>query len=153
MIYEGTNEIQAIDLLVRKVLGSGEAAFEALMADLSSEADRCDGVASLADFGRALRHEIDMAQQATRALRSARDQDPERPLRIADDYLMAMGLLLLAWAWSASARAAIGAGDDEWTQHKLTVCRHGIEWVLPESALHWQRVMQPTLALPQVPLL
>ena len=123
------------------------------MADLSTEAERCDRDAALADFGQALRHQIDMARQATQALRSARELDPERPLRIADDYLMAMGLLLLAWAWTASARAAIGAGDDAWTQHKLAVCRHGLEWVLPEAALHWQRVMQPALALPQIPIL
>ncbi len=151
MIYEGTNEIQAIDLLVRKVLGNGAGAFDGLLQDLSTEADRCSLDAALAPFGQALRIQVAAAQQATQALRTDRDSDPERPLRVADDFLMAMGLLLLGWAWTASARAARGRDDDDWRQRKLAVCRYGIEWVLPEATLHWQRVMQAELALPDLP--
>ena len=39
MIYEGTNEIQAIDLLQRKLLGREAEAFAALLSDLRKEAE------------------------------------------------------------------------------------------------------------------
>mgnify|MGYP000673964250 CR=1 FL=1 len=39
LIYEGTNEIQAIDLLQRKVLGDGGAALGVVLDELAAERD------------------------------------------------------------------------------------------------------------------
>ena len=55
MIYEGTNEIQAIDLLQRKVLGDSGAALGLLLEEPEAEARRCDDDAPLRDFSAALR--------------------------------------------------------------------------------------------------
>lgn len=100
MIYEGTNEIQAIDLLVRKTLPDGAAALQALLADLGDdlralpEAGRTrEALARFALFVR------DRLVPATRGATAA----PERPYWLADDFLRATALLLMAWAWERVA--------------------------------------------------
>ena len=106
MIYEGTNEIQAIDLLQRKVLADGGAALGLWLAEARTEAAAC-AAGGLADFAAALQCECDAAQQATAAVAAAAATDREAPLRVADEYLMGLSHTLLAWAFAASARAAL----------------------------------------------
>nr|MCU0924343.1 acyl-CoA dehydrogenase family protein [Burkholderiaceae bacterium] len=104
MIYEGTNEIQAIDLLQRKLLGREAEAFAALLSELRKEAE------GAGDDGR-------------------------------DDFLTGVAYLLMAWAWTASLRAAERCtAEDLAPAERATVARHGLDWLLPQSAVHWQRV-------------
>ena len=146
MVYEGTNEIQAIDLLQRKLLGDKGAALGLLLDELEGEARRCDDVAALADFAAGLREQILAVRAASAALIAGTDR--EWPLRVADDYLMGLAHLLLAWAFAASARAALGLSDTAWAQAKTDRMRYGVQWLLPQAGVHWQRVMARGHALP-----
>jgi alkylation response protein AidB-like acyl-CoA dehydrogenase len=153
MIYEGTNEIQAIDLLLRKVLGGdGAQAHDNLLVDFEDEAVRCDVDPTLAPFAQALREQCARAREATAALRAAQAQDREAPYRAADDYLMGLSHTLLAWAWAASARAAhsgVGDGlDANFVRRKLEVMHFGVDWLLPDAQPHWERAMRPGNHLP-----
>jgi alkylation response protein AidB-like acyl-CoA dehydrogenase len=100
MIYEGTNEIQAIDLLVRKTLPDGAAALQALLADLGDELRALPEAGrtreALARFAQFVRERL---VPATRGATAA----PERPYWLADDFLRATALLLMAWAWERVA--------------------------------------------------
>ncbi len=151
MVYEGTNEIQAIDLLQRKVLGDGGAALGVVLEELAAEAQRCEADNALRDFAQALREQITTAQAATAALQAGAVQDAEWPLRAAGDYLQGIAHTLLAWAWAASARAAQQESDTAWAQAKTARMRYGLQWLLPQATVHWQRVMTPGLALPALP--
>ncbi|OYU99385.1 MAG: acyl-CoA dehydrogenase, partial [Burkholderiales bacterium PBB5] len=64
MIYEGTNEIQAIDLVQRKLLDDGGARAQALMAVLAEDAARSAAVPDLADFAQALQAQLAAWRQA-----------------------------------------------------------------------------------------
>ncbi len=149
MVYEGTNEIQAIDLLQRKVLADGGAALALLLADFETEAVRCAAVPALADFAQELRAQCSAVVQATAALLGGAGADPEWPLRAADDYLQGLAHALLAWAFAASARAAGDEADTAWAQAKTERMRYGLQWVLPQAAVHWQAVTARERALPQ----
>jgi len=138
LVYEGTNEIQAIDLLQRKVLADGGAALAELFVDLEAEAVRADG-AGLGDFATALREQMGRARAVTAAIQAAAASDAEAPLRVADAYLQGLSFLLLAWAWTASARAAQGEPDTAFAAAKQARMRHGVHWLLPEAAAHWAR--------------
>jgi hypothetical protein len=121
MIYEGTNEIQAIDLLVRKVLPDAGAGLAAAVLALRDELDAsrevdADAQRRMAQL-RYLGTSIAMAAQADAAL----------PYEVADDYLRVVMLTLLAWAW-ARIEAAAPAGDMRWAAPALAFRR----WVLPE---------------------
>lgn len=146
MIYEGTNEIQAIDLLQRKVLADGGLQLTALLSALEADAD--DLPHAYESFAAALREQTAAARNATQALLAGAAGDPEWLLRAADDYLRALGLTLLGWAWCRVARAAALLQDDEWCVEALKAARYGIEWLLPEATWHWQRVARREAALP-----
>jgi len=148
MVYEGTNEIQAIDLLQRKVLADGGTALAVLLAEFDIEAARCEKHEAVADLGRALRAQVLAARDATAALLGGTQQDPAWPLRVADSYLQGLAHTMLAWAWAASARAALDEADRAWAAAKTERMRYGVQWLLPEAAVHWQRVALREAALP-----
>jgi hypothetical protein len=150
MVYEGTNEIQAIDLLQRKVLADGGAALAALLADFEAEAARCAAMPELADFAQALRGQCALAEQATAALIQGASADPEWPLRAADEVLQGLAHTLQAWAFAASARAALAEPDAAWASAKIARMRYGVQWVLPQAAVHWQRAAAQAAALPHI---
>jgi hypothetical protein len=146
MIYEGTNEIQAIDLLQRKVLDDGGATLQSLLLHL--DADAAAAAPALADFADALRAQTAAAREATAALLDGRQADAEWPLRVADDYLRGIGLCLLAWAWLRRAAAALPRAGDAWCDDTLRAARFGVQWLLPQAAVHWQRVRAQQAQLP-----
>jgi alkylation response protein AidB-like acyl-CoA dehydrogenase len=120
MIYEGTNEIQAIDLLVRKVLPDGGAGMSAVLLELrdtldaSREAD-ADVQRRLAQL-RYLGTTVAMAAHA----------NPVLPHEVADDYLRVTMLTMMAWAW-----ARIEAVAPQHAVHARSAAAFR-RWVLPE---------------------
>jgi alkylation response protein AidB-like acyl-CoA dehydrogenase len=149
MVYEGTNEIQAIDLLQRKVLADGGRALAGLLHQCEAEAART-AVAdpALADFATALHEQVAAAREATAAIAEAARSDAEAPLRAADDYLFGLAHLLLAWAYAASARAAQARPPSPFTVGKLERMEYGMRHVLPEAQLHWRRARACARPLP-----
>ena len=153
MIYEGTNEIQAIDLVQRKLLADGGGRAAALIAELRREVDACAAVAALQPFAQALAGQLDAWQAAIEALRTG--DDAERPLRIADDLLAGVAHALMAWAWAriartAQARDAVAAAGGRDASLWRASATFGLQWLLPQAQVHWARVMQPQAELPFV---
>jgi alkylation response protein AidB-like acyl-CoA dehydrogenase len=109
MIYEGTNEIQAIDLLVRKVLADGGASLAALLLELQADLD-----VSRPSHAEVLRRFAALSS-LTAQLAQAALHDPVLPFEAADDYLRAVALALLAWAWTC-IEAAAPAGVPRWSR-------------------------------------
>ncbi len=124
MIYEGTNEIQAIDLLLRKVLPDRAAAQQALLHGLMAELDHSPQAErtrqALERFGNFVQNRLLPQTQAEQA-------PADRAHWLADDYLRALALLLMAWAWSRIA-ATPGADAARWRGAENGFWR----WVWPE---------------------
>jgi len=128
MIYEGTNEIQAIDLLVRKVLADGGQGLAAMLAALPGAAP--------SPAASARRHAL---VEITQTLAIAAQTDAELPYWVADDYLRAVALVLLEWAWGQIAAAdraqptaeSPATAADRWS----APARAFSQWVLPEFDL------------------
>ena len=148
MIYEGTNEIQAIDLLQRKVLDDGAVTLGALLDHLEADAAQRADEPALRLFADALHAEVEVVRTATAALLEGRQADPQWPLRIADDYLRGLGFLLLAWAWLRQARAALSHAGSAWHEEKFQSAQFGVQWLLPEAAWRWRRVRADDAVLP-----
>ncbi len=124
MIYEGTNEIQAIDLLVRKVLPDGAVALCALLQDLRQGLD--PALAAPAQLlGR-----IEAVQAMTQQLLAAAKDQHSLAFWVADDYLRLLALVLLDWAWLQIQRAA-PVDAVRWHQPAQALQR----WVMPELDL------------------
>ena len=154
-IYEGTNEIQAVDLVLRKLLPDGGAAAAALRDALARDAEACAALPQGAPFAQALRAQLAAWAAADAALLAPADGDAEWPLRAADDYLAGVGHALLAWAWARIAAFALQPQSQaepgtrpaaQW----LDAARFGVQWLLPQAAVHWARIAQRDAALPDV---
>jgi hypothetical protein len=137
MIYEGTNEIQAIDLLLRKTLPDGGAALLTLLgelsADLGGDEQALRTKAQIDGFATFLRERL--LPRAT-----AKDAPADLPHWLADDFLRAVALLLMAWAW-ARIGATPGAGTARWQTAQTGFWR----WVWPEFGMRLA-MMETTLA-------
>ncbi|HPW28922.1 MAG TPA: acyl-CoA dehydrogenase [Rhodoferax sp.] len=129
MIYEGTNEIQAIDLLVRKVMPDAGAGLFALLQTLSD--DLAPHVAAHAQF----LDQVAALRDVTTRLAQAAPADPELLYWVADDYLRAVAICLMGWAWLQISHAAqsdaAGSPAARWAEPANAV-HH---WVLPEFAM------------------
>ena len=129
MIYEGTNEIQAIDLLVRKVMPDAGASLFTLLQTLSD--DLGPHVAAHAQF----LDQVAALREVTGRLVQAAPSDPELLYWVADDYLRAVALCLMGWAWLQIGHATRAAASTDqglrWTEPANAV-HH---WVLPEFAM------------------
>ncbi len=149
MIYEGSNEIQAIDLVQRK-LPAEDAAWHALLDELRAEARACAAQPELRDFAEALGAHCDAAQAGVGALLAR--QDAEQRLALAQHAMDGLWGLLEAWAFAASARAAtrVRDADPAWADARLLRMRYGLQWLLPGVLSHWERLRGADLALPQL---
>jgi len=153
MIYEGTNEIQAIDLVQRKLLPDGGQRAAALRADLAAEAALCRQQPALVPFADALDTQLASWAQVQQALLDAQAADPEYSLRVADDVLAGIGHALMAWAWARVARVALDparapAAGGRTAAQWLESATFGLQWLLPQAQVHWGRALQRDAALP-----
>jgi hypothetical protein len=124
MIYEGTNEIQAIDLLVRKVMGDKGQALTTLLAELQADLAVTDAdAAQQAEFARM----ATALNEATAQLLARAATAPDHVYWVAGDYLRALALVLLAWSWARIDKASTGA-DARWAAPSQALRA----WVLPE---------------------
>lgn len=99
MIYEGTNEIQANDLLLRKVLGDGGEGFALLLGELRAEAGAGQGGAA-----EALGTVCDRLQGVVAEVERSAAHGPEYPYRAAGAFLQLCATALQAFAWARTVR-------------------------------------------------
>ena len=140
MIYEGTNGVQALDLVGRKLGqngGRGVMAFaqeiDAFVADHSADAALKPYVDALAGAKAKL-------LDGTMWLMQNGMANPEAAGAGSSDYLHLFGLTALSYMWALMAKAAnakIAEGDaDPFYATKLATGRFFIERLLPDAAAH-----------------
>jgi alkylation response protein AidB-like acyl-CoA dehydrogenase len=134
-IYEGTNGIQAADLVGRKLgVRDGASVLEFLsqMREIDSElAEAGDDFESIRSE---LTKQLDELQSATEwMLRTARN-DPNAILAGSSPYLRMWGLVVGGWLMARSALAAPSAGDSEVAETQLVLARFYAEQLLPAVA-------------------
>ncbi len=138
MIYEGTNTIQSLDLLGRKVLGNNGATlkkFGKLIAALVEE----EGVnEQMAEFINPLAYLGDQMTKFTTELGFRAFQNPDEVGAAAVDYLRVAGHLVFAYFWARMAQVAmrqLAAGStDPFYTAKLQTARFYFAKLFPETA-------------------
>jgi hypothetical protein len=133
MIYEGTNEIQAIDLLLRKVLADGGKRLRHFLAQVESEiaSARQGRFAGAASDLSALAANI---VQVTDDIAAHAAAEPEMPYRIAPEYLRLLGHCAQGWLWLKAAAVADAkcAQDPEFYGAKIATACYYFDFVLPK---------------------
>ena len=139
MIYEGTNTIQSLDLLGRKVLGNGGASlkkFGKLIAALVEE----EGVnEKMAEFIGPLATLGEQMTKFTTEIGFKGMQNPDEVGAAAVDYLRVAGHLVFSYFFARMAQVALremAAGNaDPFYPAKLQTARFYFAKLLPETAM------------------
>ncbi|MDA8453529.1 acyl-CoA dehydrogenase C-terminal domain-containing protein [Acidovorax sp. GBBC 3334] len=138
MIYEGTNTIQSLDLLGRKILGNNGATlkkFGKLVGKLVEE----EGVnEKMAEFINPIAYLGDQMTKFTTEIGFKGFQNPDEVGAAAVDYLRVAGHLVFGYMFARMAQVAlrkIAAGDtDPFYQAKLQTARFYFAKLFPETA-------------------
>jgi alkylation response protein AidB-like acyl-CoA dehydrogenase len=132
-IYEGTNGIQAMDLVGRKLGLAGGRLAERLFAVLEGHLESDPE----APFAAPLRDAVQGLREATRWLAENGGQDPEQAAAGAWPYLRLAALTVIGYLWSrmaavAQAQLDAGTGNRPFLEAKLASAQFYFEKVLPE---------------------
>ena len=128
-IYEGTNGIQALDLLGRKLVRDQGAAAYALIGEMR---DLPAGPPTLSSS-------IDAVEKATTYLLEAWGSDPARTMAGATPYLTLFATVVGGWLMAKAALAASeklrrNEGDPRFLEGKLLSAQFYADHVLPQAA-------------------
>ena len=155
-IHEGTNGIQALDLLGRKVTQHEGRSLKLLLAEFERTADEAgaEPITEGWDFtywATQLRDTGRMIADLTAAVgRKAAEpgSTPEHLLANADAYLDLMGHTVIAWTWlrqtlvaARALRARPDGPDADFYRGKLQACRSFFARELPKTG-HWQLLVR-----------
>jgi hypothetical protein len=142
-IYEGTNGIQANDLIGRKLTRDGGATAKAFIAGMRAiDAGLAAAGSELAGLRAALTAGVDALDTATDWILEAQKGDPRDAAAGAVPFMrlwgtVAGGWLLAKGAVAAQADLAAGAGDPAFLTAKIVTARFYGEQILPRaSSLH-----------------
>jgi len=136
MIYEGTNTIQSLDLLGRKILGDNGAKmkkFGKIIAEFVEEEGTDEAmqefVNPLADLG-------EKVTKLTTEIGMKAIKNPDEVGAAAVDYLRVVGHLVFAYMWARMAKVALAkqGGGDPFYAAKLGTARFYFAKLLPETA-------------------
>ena len=145
-LYEGTNGIQALDYIRRKVLGDGGAELSALQAEFSALCDAQVGRPALAALAKTVQARLGEWRELSSAVIAASQRDVQEIGAVSVDFLQYSAYVLLAGFWlQAAARAqdALEAGNGEaaFYQAKLQCADFYLRRVLPRASGHRESLL------------
>ena len=140
LIYEGTNGVQALDLVGRKLAADGGRAVMSFFAEIDAFVEANSGDETLKPFTEGLAKAKTELQDATMWLMQNGLMNPDNAGAASTDYMHLFGLTALAYMWAQiakTAQAKVAAGEtDPFYSSKLIIGRYYVERILPETSGH-----------------
>ena len=142
-IYEGTNGVQALDLVGRKMPAHAGRYLRTFFHPISDYIERTIEKDGMMEFVEPLAKVFGRLQQATAQVVRAGLSKPEEAGAAATDYLRLFGYTALAYQWAQMAEIALAKKDDPdgFYKAKLGTARFFMERLLPQATAHFQAVM------------
>ena len=128
-IYEGTNGIQALDLMGRKVVGNGGAFYQLFSEEVRAYATQAEG--ALQEFTEPLIQALDRLDALTAGVLDRAGNDPREIGAASVEYLQAFGYTAYAYMWARMSGAALGRQDEAFYASKLGTARFYFARLLP----------------------
>ncbi len=133
-IYEGTNGVQAMDFLGRKVLADGGAALRACMAEMDTALQEAHHMPDVAALAAPLAAAVSLLRGAKRHLLLVTKQQREEMGAAAVEFLRLFALTQTGMLWLEAAQRCVGRGDDAFYRDKLATARFYMQRILPQTA-------------------
>ena len=155
-IYEGTNGIQAMDLVGRKLAKDGGRAVRAFFDVLAEDIAAARAAGDPAGIAGALEPAVGELQRATMWLAQNGMADPDNAGAGAYPYMQLMGLVALGWMWLKMVQisgplAANGSAERDFHEAKLVTARFFAERELPLAPALCRRVEAGAESLMKLP--
>ena len=137
-IYEGTNGIQALDLVGRKLPQDMGRLLRHFFHPVGRDIEAAMEKDELGEFVMPLAKAFAKLQQATALIAQKGLKDPEEAGAAASDYLRLFGLVALGWSWltmveKAQAKLEAGEGNAAFYEAKIKTARFYMTKLLPQT--------------------
>ena len=136
-IYEGTNGIQAMDLIARKVAAS-KGQLMKVFIDEVNQYIQGDHSSAVNEFILPLTLALKQLEQLTHNIVTQAEQNPEILGTAANDYLHCFGYIAMAYVWAVMAEKSVtsleagsSVNGDEFYQAKIKTARYYFTKLLP----------------------
>jgi alkylation response protein AidB-like acyl-CoA dehydrogenase len=154
-IYEGTNGIQAMDLVGRKLPKDGGRAIRAYLELVGREIAEATAAGDPAGVAAALKPALGELQAATMWLAQNGMANPDNAGAGAYAYMELMGVVSLGWMWlkmaAAASRGLAGGEDQTFHDAKLVTARFYAERELPLATALRRRIEAGAESLMKLP--
>ncbi len=132
-IYEGTNGVQAMDLLGRKIPDGGGRMAKRLFALIQQDLAAAQSDPRLAALAAPLGAAAQALQKTTMSVLGRAMQNPDEVGAAAADYLRMFGLVTTGWMWLRMATVAAAKGGEGRYAAKLATARFYMAKLLPQA--------------------
>ncbi|ATE66930.1 acyl-CoA dehydrogenase C-terminal domain-containing protein [Rhizorhabdus dicambivorans] len=139
MIYEGTNGVQALDLVGRKLPAHGGRYLRSFFHPVAEYIEKNKSTPGMEKMIDALEKAFGALQLATATIAQKGMADPEEAGAASSDYLRLLGLVAIAYLFARSAKIAgiktmMGQDPDGFYAAKMVTVRFFYERILPQVA-------------------
>ncbi|MCU4437068.1 acyl-CoA dehydrogenase C-terminal domain-containing protein [Acinetobacter bereziniae] len=146
-IYEGTNGVQALDLIGRKTIKSNGAFIADYLIEIRKFADSMQDAMSIKAVTLDVCAQVD---EITKIIIEQSKVSPDFPSAVAVDYLHVVGLLSFTYMFARIAQAA-QSKSETFYQNKLVLAQYYVAKVLPDLATRIQRIQAGADLIMQLP--
>lgn len=141
LIYEGTNHIQALDLVGRKLPTGGGRLMKVFAGEVQSLLAEAGADPRLQALVAPVAKEAGRLSKTTMELGQAAMADPEVIGAVGSAYLNQFAMVVLGYIWVRMAKHVIDRPEgDPVRESKLQLARFYVEYMLPEAGMHAKRV-------------
>ena len=148
-IYEGTNEIQALDLVARKLTGKTGEYADRFFASQQDFLDEHKNDESAADVVQPTATAVERLMDTTQWVRDKGGSDVAAVRGAASQYLRLFALTIIACFWSQIV-VAIRGNDGAFYAMKRKLARFYVQQILPETASIAATIMDGSAALAEI---
>ena len=136
-IYEGTNSVQAIDLVYRKI--SSEGVFENFIKSMDSEIKNYKNEENLENFLNIFEKYKEILVSFTKWMRDKMNSNKDDASAACNDYLKVLGYTALAFAWIKTLKVSFEkqSANKDFYEDKINTGKYYFEKILPRAQSHY----------------
>ena len=136
-IYEGTNSVQAIDLVYRKI--SSEGVFENFIKSMDSEIKNYKNEKNLENFLNIFEKYKEILLSFTKWMRDKMNSNKDDASAACNDYLKVLGYTALAFAWIKTLKVSFEkqSANKDFYEDKINTGKYYFEKILPRAQSHY----------------
>ena len=136
-IYEGTNSVQAIDLVYRKI--SSEGIFENFIKSMDNEIKNYKNEKNLESFLNIFEKYKEILVSFTKWMREKINVNKDDASAACNDYLKVLGYTALAFAWIKTLKISFEKqnSNKEFYEDKINTGKYYFEKILPRAQSHY----------------